>query len=161
MHDSRVPYNMGHPQKFVGALLHNAFQAGDTISLITKLSPAYLDHPTKFPIDSRAQEYQDWTTGCGDRTSSDEHFVWLSNEFTPFQTDLGVPYVPLDITLGLPAVEDWPQQTGDAPWIVNPAKHPGLAVQSHHESAGPSSGDERCKRRKKEEKALPCQEAGT
>ena len=29
MHDSGMPFNMGHPQKFVGTLLHNAFQAGD------------------------------------------------------------------------------------------------------------------------------------
>ena len=28
MHDSGRPFNMGHSQKFVGALLHNAFQAG-------------------------------------------------------------------------------------------------------------------------------------
>ena len=28
MHDSGVPYNVGHPQKFVGALLHSAFHLG-------------------------------------------------------------------------------------------------------------------------------------
>ena len=149
MHDSGVPYNVGHPQKFVGALLHNAFQAGDTISPIAKLPPAYLDHLGKFPIDSRAREYWDWTRGCGDRTAPDEHFVWLSNKFTPFQTDPGVPYVPPDFTLGLPAVKDWSQWTREVPWIFNPAEHPKPAVQSYHESTGPRFGDERRKKRKK------------
>ena len=44
---------MGHPQKFVGALLHNAFQAGDKPFPKAKLPLAFLDHPMKFPIDSR------------------------------------------------------------------------------------------------------------
>ena len=116
------------------------------------MPPAYLDYPAKFPIDSHAREYQDWTTGCGDQTPLDEHFMWLSNEFMPFQTDLGVPYVPPDLTLGLPAIKDWLRQTGGSPWILDPAEHPKLAVQSHHESAVPSSGDERHKRRKKKKK---------
>ena len=54
VHDSGVPYNVGHPQKFVGTLLHNRFQAGDTVSPIAKLPPAYLDYPAKFLIDSHA-----------------------------------------------------------------------------------------------------------
>ena len=102
--DPGVHFNVGHPQKFVGALLHNAFQAGDTASPKAKLPLAFLDHPTKFPIDSCVREYWDWTTGCMDRTSLNKHFVWLSNEFTPFQTDLGVPYVLPDFTLELPAI---------------------------------------------------------
>ena len=68
MHDSRRPFNVGHPQKFVGALLHNAFQAWDKPSPKAKLPPAFLDHLTKFPIDSCIREYQDWTTDCDDRT---------------------------------------------------------------------------------------------
>ena len=67
------------PQKFMGALLHNAFQAGDKPSPKAKLPPAFLDHPTKFPIHSRVQDYQDWTTNCNDRTPPEKHFVWLSN----------------------------------------------------------------------------------
>ena len=106
MHDSGRPFNMGHPQKFMGTLLHNAFQAGDKPSPKVKLPLAFLDHPTKFPIDSRVREYWDWTTDCEDRTSPDEHFVWLSNKFTPYQTDLGTPYMLPDFTLGLPAVKD-------------------------------------------------------
>ena len=155
MHDSGRPFNVGHPQKFMGTLLHNAFQAGDKPSPKAKLPPAFLDHLTKFPIDSRVWEYRDWTTNCDDRTPPDKHFVWLSNEFTPYQTDLGTPYMLLDFTLGLPAVEDWPQWTGDVPWILDPAEHPRPAAQSHHESAGPSSGDKRQRRRKKKKHGQP------
>ena len=68
--------------------------------------------------------------------------MWLSNEFMPFQTDLGFPYVPPDITLGLPAIKDWPQWTGGTPWILAPSEYPKPAVQSHHESGGLSFGDE-------------------
>ena len=149
MHDSRRPFNVGHPQKFVGTLLHNTFQARDKPSPKAKLPLAFLDHPTKFPIDSCVREYWDWTTDCEDRTSPDKHFVWLSNEFMPYQTDPGTPYMPPDFTLGLPTVKDWPQWTGDVPWILDPAEHPRPAAQSHHESAGPSSGDKRWRRRKK------------
>ena len=69
--------------------------------------------------------------------------MWLSNEFTPYQTDPGAPFVPLDFALGLPPVEDWLKRTREVPWILDPAEHPRPAVQSHHESAGPSSGDEK------------------
>ena len=155
MHDSGMPFNVSHPQRFVGALLHNAFPARDKPSPKAKLPPAFLDHPTKFPIDSCIREYRDWTTDCEDRSSPDEHFVWLSNEFTPFQTDPGTPYMPPDFTLGLPAVEDWLKWTGDVPWVLDPAEHPRPAVQSHHESAGPSSGDERRRRKKKKKHHRP------
>ena len=155
MHDSRMPFNVGHPQRFVGALLHNAFLAGDKPSPKAKLPPAFLDHLTKFPIDSCIWEYRDWTTDCEDRSSPDEHFVWFSNEFTPFQTNPGTPYVPLDFTLGLPTVEDWPKRTGKVPWVLDPAEHPRPAIQSHHKSAGPSSGDERWKRREKKKHRRP------
>ena len=155
MHDSGMPFNVGHPQRFMGALLHNAFPTGDKPFPKAKLPPPFLDHLTKFPIDSCVREYRDWTTDCEDWSSPDEHFVWLSNEFTPFQTDLGTPYVLLDLTLGLPAVGDWPKRTGEVPWVLDPAEHPRPAVQSHHESADPSSGDERWKRRKKKKHHRP------
>ena len=137
------------------ALLHNAFPVGDKPSPKAKLPPAFLDHLTKFPIDSCIQEYRDWTTDCEDWSSPDEHFVWLSNEFTPFQTDPGTPFLLPDFFLGLPAVEDWPKWVGEVPWILDPAQYPRPAVQSHHESAGPSSGDERRKRRKKKKHCRP------
>ena len=152
MHDSGMPFNVSHPQRFMGAQLHNAFPAGDKPSPKAKLPPAFLDHPTKFPIDSCIQEYRDWTTDCEDRSSPDEHFVWLLNKFTPFQTNPGTPYVPPDFTLGLLDIGDWPKWTGKVPWVLDPAEQPRPAIQSHHESTGPSSGDERWKRRKKKKK---------
>ena len=158
MHDSRMSFNIGHPQRFIGALLHNAFPAGDKPSFKVKLSPAFLGQPTKFPIDSCIWEYWDRTTDCEERSSPDEHFVWLSNKFMPFKTDLGTPFVPPDFTLGLPSVEDWPKWTGEVPWILDPAKHPRPAVQSHHESAGPSSGDEKRRRKKKKHRRPKKQE---
>ena len=103
-----------------------------------KLPPAFLDHPTKSPIDSYVREYRDWTTDCEDRSSPDKHFVWLSNKFMPFQTDPGTLYVLPDFTPGLPDVGDWPKRTGEVSWVLDPAEHPRLAVQSHHESASPS-----------------------
>ena len=79
----------------------------------------------------------------------------MSNEFTPYQTNPGIPYVPPDFTLGLPAVEDWLQWTRDVPWVLDPAEHPRPAAQSHHESTGPSSGDKRQRRRKKKKHRQP------
>ena len=108
--------------------------------------------PRSFLLTSCVREYRDWTTDCEDRSSLDEHFVWLLNEFTPFQTDLGTPYVPQDFTLGLPNIGDWPKWTGEVPRVLDPAEHPRLAIQSHHKSASPCSGDERQKRRKKKKK---------
>ena len=155
MHDSGKPFNVGHPQRFVGALLHNAYPDRDKPSPKAKLSPAFLDHPTKFPIDSCIRSYRDWTTGCDNRSNLDEHFVWLSNEFTPYMTDPGTPSVLPDFALGLPPIEDWPKQTGEVPWVLDPAEHPRLAVQSHRESTGPSSGDEKRWRRKKKKHQWP------
>ena len=151
-HDFGKTYNVGHPQKLVGALLHNAFQAGDKPLPRVKLPPAFLDHPMKFPIDSCIQDYRDWTTRRGDRPLLEEHIVWLSSAFIPFQTDLGAPFIPPDFTLGLPAVEDWPKCAGEVVWILDPAEHPKPAAQSHHKSACPSLGDEGQKRRKKKKK---------
>ena len=155
MHDSGKPFNVSHLQRFMGAQLHNAFQTRDKPSPKAKLPLAFLDHPTKFPIDSCIREYRDWTTDCEDWSSPDKHFIWLSNKFTPFQTDPVTPYVLLDFTLGLPDVGDWLKQTGEVPWVLDPAKHPRPAIQSHYESAGPSSGDERWKRRKKKKHHQP------
>ena len=118
-------------------------EAGDKPSPKVKLPLAFLDHPTKFPIDSCIRDYRDWTTRQSDKPLPEEHVVWLSSALVPFQTDLGTPFVPPDFTLGLPAVEDWLKQAGEVPWILDPTEHPKLAVQSHHESAGPSSGDKR------------------
>ena len=59
MHDSGAPYSVEHPQRFTGAVLHNAYQSRDTPSPKMKLPPAFLDHQGKFPIDSCICEYRD------------------------------------------------------------------------------------------------------
>ena len=68
MHDSGAHYNVGHPQKYIRALLHNAYRAGDQPSPRAKLRPGYLDNPMAFPIDSCVQGYRDWTTDCPDKS---------------------------------------------------------------------------------------------
>ena len=45
MHNTGKGYNVGDPQKFLRALLHNAFSSGKNVSPKVKLPPAYLDMP--------------------------------------------------------------------------------------------------------------------
>ena len=155
MHNSGKPFNIGHPQRFVGALLHNAYLDGDKHSPKVKLPLAFLDQSSKFSIDSCTRGYRDWTTGHDDWPNPVEHFIWLSNEFTPYMTEPGAPFVPPDFTLGLPPVEDWPKRTGEVPWVLNPAKHPRLGAESYYESAGPSSGDDKWRKMKKKKHWQP------
>ena len=134
----------------MGAILYNAFPTGDTVSRKAKLPLAFLDHPTKLTIDSSVQDYQDWTTGSEDRTSPDEHFVWLSNEFMPFHTDPGAAYELPEFTLGMPDIGDWPPWTREPPWILDPAEHPKPDRAGHtQESADPCSTDDDKKKKKK------------
>ena len=49
MHDTGKEYNVGDPQKFLGALLQNAVTSGKDPSLKAKLPPAYLDLPATSP----------------------------------------------------------------------------------------------------------------
>ena len=60
-HDSRKVYNVGHPQKFVGALLNSAYEAGDKPSPRAKLPPAFLDQARRNSPLTPAYE----TTGIG------------------------------------------------------------------------------------------------
>ena len=109
MHDSGEHYNIGHPQKYVGALLHNAYEARDKASPRVKLPPAYLDNAIyAFPVDSCMWEYKDWTTDFDEKPAPAEHFVWLSGDFMPFCMDPGKPHIPPDFTLGLAEVSVWP-----------------------------------------------------
>ena len=58
MHDTGKGYNVGDPQKFLGALLHNAFTSGKNPFPKAKLPPAYLDMPATSPlIESCTREY--------------------------------------------------------------------------------------------------------
>ena len=58
MHDTGKGYNVRDPQKFLGALLHNAFTSGKNPSLKAKLPLVYLDMPATSPlIESCTREY--------------------------------------------------------------------------------------------------------
>ena len=125
MHDTGKGYNVGDPQKFLGALLHNAVTSGKDPSPKVKLPPAYLDLPATSPlIDSCTRKYRDWTEEHpvpeGDeRAAPEEHFVWLSKDYTPYENNPGSPFVPPDFTLGLPPVKDWPRRVGEPPWVLD------------------------------------------
>ena len=125
MHDTGKGYNMGDPQKFLGALLHNAATSGNDPSPKAKLLLVYLDLPTTSPlINSCTRKYRDWTEEHpvpeGDeRAAPEEHFVWLSKDYTPYENDPGSPFVPPDFTLGLPPIKDWPRRAGEAPWVLD------------------------------------------
>ena len=114
MHDSGQGHNVGDPQKFLGALLHNASASGTKASPKAKLPPAYLHMPALSPlIDSCTQEYRDWCQELAPEGGSifplEEHFVWLSSDDMPYESDPGSTFVPPDFTLWLPPVQDWPR----------------------------------------------------
>ena len=156
MHDTGKGYSVGHPQKFLGALLQNAITSGKDPSLKAKLPPAYLDLPATSPlIDSCTRKYRDWMEGClapegGERTAPEEHFVWLSKDFTPYDNNPGSPFVPPDFTLGLPLVKDWPHCVGESPWVLDPKGCPKSSCNVPVDST--SSMDEGKKKKKKKKK---------
>ena len=106
MHDTGKGYNVGDPQKFLGALLQNAVTSGKDPSPKAKLPPAYLDLlATSSLINSCTRKYQDWmqehaVPKGGERPAPQEHFVWLSKDYMPYENDPGSPFVPPDFTLG-------------------------------------------------------------
>ena len=146
-------YNVGHPQKFLRALLQNAATSGKDPSLKAKLPPAYLDLlATSLLIDSCTRKYRDWMEAHlapkGDeRAAPEKHFVWLSKDYTPYDTDLGSPFVPPDFTLGLPPVKDWPRQVREPPWVLDPEGCPKSSRNVPVDST--SSMDEGKKKKKK------------
>ena len=94
MHDTGKGYNVGDPQVFLGALLHNAYTSGKGPSPKAKLPPAFLDRPVDHPlIDSCTREYWDWTKDfqalAGGEHTLEEHFVCLSTSFQPYTHDPG------------------------------------------------------------------------
>ena len=107
MHDTGKGYNVADPQKFLRALLQNAITSGKDPSPKAKLPPAYLDLPaTSSLIDSCTRKYRDWmqehtVPEGGKHPAPEEHFVWLSKDYMPYENDLGLPFVPPDFTLGL------------------------------------------------------------
>ena len=121
-----------------------------------KLPPAYLDLLATSPlIDSCTRKYQDWTEGRpapegGERTAPEEHFVWLSKDYTPYDNDPGSPFIPPDFTLGLPPVKDWPRHVGEPPWVLDPKECPKSSRNVPVDST--SSMDEGKKKKKKKKR---------
>ena len=86
----------------------------------------------------------------GERPAPEEHFVWLSKDYMPYENDPGLPFVPPDFTLGLPPVKDWPRWVGDPPWVLDPEERPKPVRNIPVDSA--SSMDEGKKKKKKKKK---------
>ena len=156
MHDTGKGYTVGHPQKFLGALLHNAVTSGEDPSPKAKLPPAYLDLlATSTLINSCTRKYRDWTEGRlapegNKRAAPEEHFVWLSKDYTPYANDPGTPFVPPDFTLGLLPMKDWPCCVREPPWVLDPKGHPKPSRNMPVDST--SSMDEGKKKKKKKKK---------
>ena len=79
----------------------------------------------------------------------EEHFVWLSKDYAPYDNDPGSPFIPPDFTLGLPSVWDWPRQAGEPPWILDPEECPKPVHKVPVDSTRASSMDEGKKKKKK------------
>ena len=162
MHDTGKGYNVGDPQVFLGALLHNAYTSRKRPSPKAKLPPAFLDRPVEHPlVDSCTREYRDWTKDfpapAGSRNTLEEHFVWLSTSYQPYTHDPGSPFVPPDFTLGLPPVWDWPSRSGEPPWPLDPKDRPKPKpdLVAPTDSTGASSPDEGKRQRKKKKHCCP------
>ena len=96
-----------------------------------------------------------WRTGPtpdGEERSPEEHFVWLSKDYLPYNNDPGLPFVPPNFTLGLPPVWDWPCWAGEPPWILDPEDCPKPTRTVPAESTSASSMDEGKQKKKKKKK---------
>ena len=162
MHDTGKGYNVGVPQVFLRAQLHNAYTSGKGPSPKAKLPPAFLDRAVGHPlVDSCTREYRDWTKDfpapAGSKNTLEEHFVWLSTSHQPYTHNLGSPFVPPDFTLGLPPVQDWPHQSGEPPWPLDPkdCPKPKPDLVSPADSTRASSPDEGKRQRKKKKHRRP------
>ena len=162
MHDTGKGYNVGDPQVFLGAQLHNAYTSGKGPSDKAKCPPAFLDRWARHPVvDLCIQEYRDGTKDflapAGSKNTREEHFVWLSTSHQPYTHDLGSPFVPPDFTLGLPPVWDLPRRSGEPPWPLDPKDHPkpkpDLVAPADY--TGASSPDEGKRQRKKKKHRRP------
>ena len=153
MHETGKGYNVGDPQKFLGALLQNAITSGKDPFPKAKLPPAYLDLPaTSSLIDSctRKNTQEHTVPKGGECPAPEEHFIWLSKDYTPYENDLGLPFVPPDFTLGLPPIKDWPRRVGNPPWVLDLEERPKPVRNIPVDSA--SSMDEGKKKKKKKKK---------
>ena len=83
----------------------------------------------------------------GECPALEEHFVWLSKDYMPYENNPGSPFVPPDFTLGLSPVKDWPRQVGNPPWVLDPEERPKPVRHIPVDST--SSMDEGKKKKKK------------
>ena len=156
MHDTGKGYNVGDQQKFLRALLQNAVTSGKDPSPKAKLPNVYLDLLATSPlIDSCTRKYRDWMEECpapeGDKCAApEEHFIWLSKDYTPYDNNPGSLFVPPDFTLGLPPVKDWPCQAGEPPWVLDAKERPKPVCNVPVDST--SFMDEGKKKKKKKKK---------
>ena len=162
MHNTGRGYNVGDPQVFLGVLLHNAYTSRKGPSPKAKLPLAFLDRQVEHPlIDSCTREYRDWTKDfpapARGKHTLEEHFVWFSTSYQPYTHNPGSPFVPPDYTLGLPPVRDWPCQSGEPPWPLDPkdCPKPKPDLVALADSTGASSTDEGKQRRKKKKHRCP------
>ena len=79
-------------------------------------------------------------------------FCLAIKDYMPYDNDLGSPFIPLDFTLGLPSVQDWPCRAGEPPWILDLEEHPKPVCKVPVDSTGASSMDEGKKKKKKKKK---------
>ena len=82
----------------------------------------------------------------------EEHFVWLSKDYTPYENNPGSPFVPPDFTLGLPSIHNWPHWFGEPPWILDPEECPKPVHKVLVDSTRASSMDKGKKKEKKKKK---------
>ena len=137
MHDTGKGYNVGDPQVFLRVLLHNAYTSGKGPSPKAKLPPAFLDRPAEHPlIDSCTREYRDWTKDSPAPARSED---------------------TLEEHLGLPPVRDWPCQSGEPPWPLDPKDRPKPKpdLVALADSTGASSPNEGKQWRKKKKHRRP------
>ena len=82
----------------------------------------------------------------------EEHFVRLSKDYMPYDNNPGSPFIPLEFTLGLLPVQDWPHWAGEPPWVLDPEKCPKPVRKVPLDSTRASSMDEGKKKKKKKKK---------
>ena len=91
----------------------------------------------------------------GEHTALEEHFVWLSKDYTPYDNNPGSPFIPPDFTLGLPPVKDWPRHVGEPPWVLHPKGRP---KSSRNVPVDSTSSMGEAKKEKEEKETLLLQE---
>ena len=83
----------------------------------------------------------------------EEHFVWLSKDYMPYDNDPGSPFIPLDFMLGLLSIKDWPHRAGEPPWVLDVKECPKPV---HNVPVDSTSSMDKGKKKKKKKKKHRC-----